>query len=130
MVSHSKFKSLFWSSVSEVVYSDKEKGIELRACWPEELPPLGNCAPVAEAADGLSRELDAAAAATFDLLEGVSEPWLEVVEPNMSMRVLWRFPLEVLLAVEGVTFVFASSPWSDEAATAEGFSSLVEVAVA
>jgi hypothetical protein len=87
MVSHSKFKSLFWSPVSEVVYSDKEKGMALRACWPEEPPPVGNCAPVAEAADGLSRELDAAAAATFGLLEGVSEPLLEV-EPNMSTRVL------------------------------------------
>ena len=87
MVSHSNFKSLFWSSVSEVAYSDKEKGMELRACWPEELPSAGNCAPVAEAADDLLRELDAAAAATFGFLEGASEPWLEG-EPNMSKRVL------------------------------------------
>jgi len=87
MVSHSSFKSLFWSSVSEVVYSDKEKGMELRACWPEELPPAGNCASVAEEADGFLRELDAAAAATFGFLEGACEPSPEV-EPNMSKRVL------------------------------------------
>jgi hypothetical protein len=64
------------------MYSLKENGMELRDCWPGLRP--GDCVPLA-AEESLSLpELDAA---SFDFLEGVSEPSLGT-EPNISKSVL------------------------------------------
>lgn len=88
MVSHSNFKSLFWSSVSEATYSDKENGMELRGCWPS-LPPTPEDDCAVPEVDSLLREPDAAAAASFGFLEEASEPWLGAEPgPSMSKSVL------------------------------------------
>jgi len=79
MVSHSNFKSLFWSSVSESINSLKENGIEFNAWWPG-FPPE-DCDPITV---GLSPELGAV---NFGFLEVVPVVWLGP-EPSISRSVL------------------------------------------
>jgi hypothetical protein len=111
MVSHSNFKSLCWSSVSESIYSLKENGIEFNACWLGLPPELGVPLTV-----GLSPE---PGAVNFGFLEVDPVLW-PGPDPSISKSVLWRFPVAVL--GEGFAFGFAFSSWPSETPTV--FSSL------